>query len=124
MPARRSAERMLRDHEIHCDDQAVREREPVDDLRTERQRAGAHGLEAHSSERDREEDLLPRLDRSQRRPVDAGAVERRADSVVHRDADDPSVERHDRRSPNGDRAREEERDVDRERDRRRHSSSV
>ena len=121
---RRSAEHVLRDQRVHAHERAVGECECVDRSRPKRKRTRARGVKDDPSERDRQQDLLPRLDCRQRTPANAGSVQGRAHGVVHGDADDPEVDGGHRPPPDDDRAREEGQCVDRERDPRGHLMSV
>ena len=71
----------------------------------------------HAAERDREQDLLPRLDRRQRAAAHAGRVERGEDGVVQRQTDDEGVERNARPTPDERRGGRHQDEVDGERNR-------
>ena len=111
-----TAERGLRDECVRRDDDAERQREPVHEHWPKGQPPLAKRVDEHANERDREQDLLPRRDRRQRRAAHARRVERRHRSVVQREADDEQVQGDDRAAPDGGRGDGQEQRVDDELD--------
>ena len=119
-----AAERVLRQNRVHANDEREAEGEDVHSVNAERQPSVAHGIERHSRERNREQDLLPRLDGGERASVDPGPIERGHHSVVQGEADDPGVERQDRPPPDDARDGNEQEPVDREREPRCHRARL
>jgi hypothetical protein len=119
----RTVQPALREDGIEADERAERHRERVDRTGPEREPPRPQRVGSNPRERDREQDLLPGLDRSQGRAVDPGAVQRRHDGVVSCQADDPEIERRDRPAPDERRRTRQQHPVDGERERG-HDSSV
>ena len=116
MTVRVAAEDVLGNQRIDTDQNAVGERERIDDQWSERQRPRTDSVGRDPRQRDRQENLLPGLDRRERAAANSRAVQGRAHGVVEREPDDPQVQRRDRPEPDGYGCDEEEDRVDPERD--------